>query len=304
MSVVSNLGYVVFGVSELQRWESFAVDVLGMQLASRSTGALAFRMDDYCQRLVLETNPIDDIVAAGWEFESETKLAAFVDQSQAKGVILEPMTSELARRRKVEGGYSCSDPVMPYVHEFYFCPEMPPLNSPFVSKHLKSSFVTGPLGVGHILPVTRDLTKSMNFLVDVLGLRVSDYIREEVGPGFVIDATFLHTKTGRHHSIGIAQAELPKILNHFMVQVADMDDVGLAYDRAVRAGCHFALEIGHHPNDQMTSFYVRSPSGFNIEYGFGGIVIDDATWKVRRYSQLSDWGHRRNVSPAEHPRNV
>jgi 2,3-dihydroxybiphenyl 1,2-dioxygenase len=304
MSIVSNLGYVVLGVSDLQRWESFAVEVLGLQMASKSTDSLGLRMDDYCQRIVLEKNPVDDIVAAGWEFDSEAELTAFVEKCRARGIGLEAMTIEHARNRKVERGYICPDPVSSYVHEFYFCPQMAPLNSPFASKHLKSSFVTGPLGVGHILPVTRNLAKSLEFFLDVLGLRISDYIREEVAPGFIIDATFLHTKTGRHHSVGLAEADLPKILSHLMVQVVDLDDVGLAYDRAARAGCQFSMEIGHHPNDRMTSFYVKSPSGFNIEYGFGGIVVDEATWTIRRYSQLSDWGHRRNPPVAQHPRNV
>ncbi|MFD0567797.1 hypothetical protein ACFQ2M_41870 [Kitasatospora saccharophila] len=33
-----------------------------------------------------------------------------------------------------------------------------------------------------------------------------------------------------------------------------------------------------HPNDHMFSFYVRTPSGFSVEYGWGGLLIDDATW--------------------------
>jgi hypothetical protein len=41
----------------------------------------------------------------------------------------------------------------------------------------------------------------------------------------------------------------------------------------------------------MFSFYVVTPSGFMIEYGYGGLVIDDRDWEVRSYPQLSDWGH-------------
>ena len=28
-----------------------------------------------------------------------------------------------------------------------------------------------------------------------------------------------------------------------------------------------------HPNDHMFSFYVRTPSGFSVEYGWGGLLI-------------------------------
>jgi len=298
MSVVSNLGYVVFGVSDLNEWERFAVDILGLQVGSKSADSLALRMDDYSQRVILELNGVDDLSVAGWEFETEVELEEFAGKAAGLGVALDRMGPELLGKRKVESGYFCKDPVMNYTHEFYFGPQIAPLNTPFVSQHLRSGFVTGELGCGHILPVSRDEKKSMAFYLDVLGLRVSDYIKEEVAPGIVIDATFLHTKTGRHHSMGSAQADLPKILNHFMVQVETMDDVGLAYDRAVKAGAHISMAIGHHPNDQMTSFYVRTPSGFNVEFGWGGLVIDDATWKVVRYSQLSDWGHQRQMPAA------
>jgi len=108
-----------------------------------------------------------------------------------------------------------------------------------------------------------------------------------------MDLTFMHTKTGRHHSLATGKVPGEKRLGHLMVQVKDMNDVGLAYDRCVAAGLPIIMHLGHHPNDQMFSFYVRSPSGFAIEYGHGGIVVDDATWKVVTHTRLSDWGHRR-----------
>ena len=46
-----------------------------------------------------------------------------------------------------------------------------------------------------------------------------------------------------------------------------------------------------HPNDRMFSFYARTPSGFDVEFGWGGRKIDDATWKVDRYDRMSVWGH-------------
>ncbi|MNC29234.1 3-methylcatechol 2,3-dioxygenase [compost metagenome] len=114
-------------------------------------------------------------------------------------------------------------------------------------------------------------------------------------PGLLVDPTFFHTASGRHHSIATAENPMAtKTLNHFMLQVEDLDDVGLAYDRTVKAGIPVALELGHHPNDRMFSFYARTPSGFNFEIGWGGVVIDENDWEVRSYSQMSDWGHKRN----------
>ena len=61
--------------------------------------------------------------------------------------------------------------------------------------------MTGDLGIGHILPVARDYDASVRWYQDVLGLRYSDRIRQEMAPGIYADATFFHAATGRHHSL-------------------------------------------------------------------------------------------------------
>ena len=52
------------------------------------------------------------------------------------------------------------------------------------------------------------------------------------------------------------------------------------------------MSLGRHTNDMMTSFYVRTPSGFEIEYGTGGLLVDEENWKVETYDATSFWGHR------------
>lgn len=294
MTAISNLGYAVFGVSDLAAWERFAVDLMGFQAGRREEGRLlALRMDDREQRILLERGD-DDLRAAGWEFDTEDDLLVFVASVRAKGVAVEACSAELARTRRVERLFSLSDP-NGFQHELYFGPAVARAADGFRSSVLKGpGFRTGPLGLGHLLPRSNDYPATVKFYREVLGLKVSDYIREEIGPGMVADATFFHTATGRHHSIATAGFPSPKILNHLMVEVQDMDDVGLAYDRCVKAGCTITLELGHHPNDRMFSFYVRTPSGFAMELGWGGIVIDDASWQVITYDKMSDWGHKRN----------
>ena len=45
----------------------------------------------------------------------------------------------------------------------------------------------------------------------------------------------------------------------------------------------------------IISFYMQSPSGFGVEFGFSGRLIDDSTWTVGNYSKASIWGHRRTA---------
>jgi hypothetical protein len=91
--------------------------------------------------------------------------------------------------------------------------------------------------------------------------------------------------------VAFAAAPMPKRLHHFMLEAGAMDDVGQAYDRCLKGGIEIANTLGVHPNDRMFSFYARTPSGFDVEFGWGARKIDDATWKVDRYDRMSVWGH-------------
>jgi hypothetical protein len=48
----------------------------------------------------------------------------------------------------------------------------------------------------------------------------------------------------------------------------------------------------------MTSFYAKTPSGFFVEYGWGGRIIDPATWQPHEtFDGPSFWGHERLYLP-------
>ncbi|MES2262556.1 MAG: VOC family protein [Pseudomonadota bacterium] len=294
MASLSTLGYCVMGVSKLDEWEIFATSILGMQVGQRVEGhSLALRMDENAQRILLEQSADDDLTAAGWQLDTEEELEEYVRQLRDAGIDVTECGAQLAQRRRVEKLYTCNDP-NGYTHEFYFGPAVEPMSNPFRSQVLVGpGFETGVLGIGHILTIARDYRQSVDFYTNILGLKISDYIRQEVEPGKVVDATFMHAATGRHHSLATAQFPSQKRLNHIMVQVRDVNDVGMAFDRCAKAGVPIHLTLGHHPNDQMFSFYMQTPSGFGLEFGAGGIVIDDANWTVVNYSQLSNWGHKR-----------
>jgi 2,3-dihydroxybiphenyl 1,2-dioxygenase len=299
MRSVSTLGYMVLGVADLVAWEAFAVNVMGLQAGARVRGeSLGLRMDDYEQRILLLKNDLDDFLAAGWEFESDAALEAFVDQVRAKGVEVVEADKELAARRRVARLFVCEDPDG-IQHEFYCAAWRAHTRDAFRSSVLRGAFSTGRLGVGHFVTVPKQSAKALAFCEDILGLKLSDTIGGDAAPGVNLDVTFFHARAGRHHSLAVAEVPFPvkKRIHHIMVECTDPNDVGLAYDRCKQADVPILMELGHHPNDQMFSFYMISPSGFAIEFGAGGIVVDDDTWEVKRYTDLSDWGHKMNPPP-------
>jgi len=68
--------------------------------------------------------------------------------------------------------------------------------------------------------------------------------------------------------------------------------VGYALDRARDNGIPVTMGLGKHTNDRMISFYVRSPGGFEVEFGYDGVAIDEH-WRITRHTSASSWGHRR-----------
>jgi biphenyl-2,3-diol 1,2-dioxygenase len=130
------------------------------------------------------------------------------------------------------------------------------------------------------------------FYQDLLGFRLSDIIRMQPGPQFAFDMEFFHCNP-RHHTLALIPVPMPKRLHHFMVQVSTLDAVGFALERANSAGTPITASLGRHTNDQMVSFYSRTPAGFEVEFGQGAIEVDDATWRVGRHDKPSSWGHKR-----------
>jgi 3,4-dihydroxy-9,10-secoandrosta-1,3,5(10)-triene-9,17-dione 4,5-dioxygenase len=158
------------------------------------------------------------------------------------------------------------------------------------------SFVTGDLGLGHVvLPVTDDET-ALRFYTEVLGFRLRDSMRmapqmlgrpADSGPLWM---RFLGCNP-RHHSLALAPMPTPAGIVHLMIEVGALDDVGRAIDRCHHSGFKPGSTLGRHANDLMVSFYVRTPGGFDVEYGTDGRLVDDTTWVARETTAVSLWGH-------------
>ena len=80
-------------------------------------------------------------------------------------------------------------------------------------------------------------------------------------------------------------------MHHLMMEFYSLDDVGQSYDIAQRED-RVAVKFGRHPNDFMTSFYMRTPSEFLIEHGWGGRDVSPGWQPVELKSVGSFWGHQ------------
>ena len=278
---ISALSYLGVRSDKLDDWNDFACQLLGMQQVDRGGKNLSFRMDDHKQRLVVSDEPGETLAFMGWEVDEASDLEGFGAGLDAAGHAVEWGSQDLADRRFVERLLVCHDPDGNRL-ELVVNPMR--ATDAFVPGRSHSGFKTGALGMGHAVLHVTDVPKQLAFYRDLLGFGVSDF------GNMPIPLHFMHVN-GRHHSFAMAGTGHSGF-HHFMVEFLSLDDVGQGYDIALADEERIALSLGRHTNDFMTSFYAHSPSGFFVENGWGGRVIDPSSWEpVEMYDGPSLWGH-------------
>lgn len=290
MMSVSQLGYLGLSVSNVDEWERFATQVLGLQTNGREAdGSLFLRMDEYHHRFIVHPTGKDDLAYIGWEVATEEALQAMAAQLTASGVTVQSGTPEEAEARRVVGLIKFHDP-SGIASEVFYGP-LVTFDKPFQSSRPISGFKTGEQGLGHFVVFMEDLDRSLHFYRDVLGMRISDFVRFTPTPGVTLKIAFLHCNP-RHHSLAFAaMPQAPKRLHHFMLQLTSLDDVGSTYYLCQNQQVPITMNLGKHTNDHMVSFYLRTPSGFAVEYGWGAREVD-RTWQVQVHTSGSIWGHQ------------
>lgn len=291
MSVIG-LGYIGLNVSDVDAWKTWARDFVGAMEGPVSPGGMErLRLDDHAWRIALEPGDKDDLSWIGLEVAGPADLAVLRERLTADGVEVEDATAELLAERGVLGLVRCRDPEGLGVELYYGPTHL--THIPFVSPH-GARFVTGRQGLGHVVLATTDLAATRRFYLDLLGFRQSDTIRMAVSPTFHLDLEFYYCNP-RHHTLAVAPVPMmpPKRMNHMMVQVASLDEVGFALDRLQATGTRLTQTLGRHTNDKMVSFYVATPSGFELEFGYDAVAVDAETWAMARHDRTSSWGHHR-----------
>lgn len=293
MSGIRSLGYLRIEATDVAAWCEFGTRLLGMvQGRGPEPGALYLRMDDFPARLVIVPGEQDRLLASGWEVGGDEDLAGLGQALEQAGIPVKPGSADELAHRRVGRLLRCDDPSGHSLELFCGAAlDNRPAFSPYGSR-----FLTGDLGMGHVVLPAVDDDATMAFYVGVLGFRLRDSMamppelfgRPPGGPPAMM--RFLGCNP-RHHSLALAPMTSPSGLVHLMIEVASLDDVGRAMDRCARRGGTLSATIGRHANDQMVSFYVQTPGGFDIEYGTDGLLVDEASWVSRQTTAISLWGH-------------
>jgi 2,3-dihydroxybiphenyl 1,2-dioxygenase len=278
---IQALGYVGVHAKSLEDWSTFGTRFLGMQPVERSGKSLALRMDDRKQRVVVSEDGAEGVAFFGWEVADAAALNRIATRLEQSGIAVSGGSRALADERRVKELIVLADPLGNRIEIFHGAEIAPDAFKPGRSI---SGFRTGPLGMGHAVLHVRNIDDAVPFYRDVLGFRLSDYMRRP------FNAYFFHANP-RHHSIAFIETGRDAI-HHLMVELFSLDDVGQCYDLALGEQGRIATTLGRHINDEVTSFYSNSPSGLH-----GGVRLGRSRHRRRELAAGRGYLGAEHVGP-------
>ena len=285
--MIKALSYIGIKSTLKDDWAAFATKILGMQLFDKAGGNSVFRMDDQAQRLFVSDESEESIACIGWEVETKADLEVFGSRLEANRMEVFHGPQSLKSERYVTdliwfiypAGFRLELVWRPEQSQVQFMPGRP-----------IEGFRTGPLGMGHVVLHVENIDQMVVFYREIMGFQLSDYGNSP------IPLYFFHVNE-RHHSLAFVGSNNSGF-HHFMIEYDNLDDVGQGYDLAQTGLADIAYTIGRHTNDYMISYYAYTPSGFFVESGWGGRIIDPQTWVPHEITLgPSFWGHERLYLP-------
>ena len=286
-----HLGYVVVETEKFDDWRRFGRDAIGMHLDEALPGVMRFRLDDNECRFLLERGPAEDTTAVGWELDDHATFETIESRVRGHGVPVVQGSAEEAALRGVERLVRFPGP-NGLTQEIHVNPRKCPKALQLAAS---GGFVTGVDGLGHVAIATKRPHQMRGYYSTVFDARLSDYIDETIS-GLKVKIRFLRVNE-RHHTVAIAAVNRLPInpirtrIQHCNVQVAELNDMTLAYQRVKELGFEMALSVGQHTNDKELSFYAMTPSGFEWELGWNPIGVDESSWEPTTHQGISIWGH-------------
>ena len=287
---ILSLAYLGFTSLDVESWEALGPEVLGLGLAPRGEdGALYLRMDDRRHRIAIHPGDTDELSYIGWELRGRLEFEAAIEELGGKGIACTAATPAELAMRGVSAMAHFLDPAG-YRHEIIYGQEFEPCS--FIPGRPISGFVADALGVGHVVLGVPEVSDEIrDFATSVLGFQIFAGYRAKAADGSVLGLEFYRCNE-RSHCLAYIPTSGRRGVTHMCIETHSLDDVGRAYDLVQDRGIPIKMSLGRHTMDTLVSFYIRTPSGFELEYGAGGVSIDDATFVAQKPRQAEVWGHK------------
>lgn len=270
MAQVTDIRYVGYGVPDLAAEAAFYRDVWGLRDAGEQDGLVHFAAPGHDEPCVvrLRRTPEERIDVVALAASSRSDVDALHARVTAAGcdVIFAPRDLTT-----LGGGYG---------FRFFSKDGLTFEISADVARGPKRALERWeglPEKISHVVVHSPDHKGAVEFFVDVLGFKVSDWLGDFMG--------FLRCNSAHHR---IAFLPGPPCLNHVAYDVPTIDDMMRGIHRLKENGVDLRWGPGRHTAGNNTFSYFTTPNGFAVEYTSELEDVDDATWQgtVHKPSEL------------------
>ena len=276
MSRVSEIRYVGYALPDLETERAFYRDAWGLVQAAERDGMVYFAAPGHDEPCVVRLRQADqrriDVIALA------TGTRAEVDALQARVAAAGCKLISVARELDgFGGGYGFR----------FFSPDGLPFE---ISAEVQRGTARptqrwdgAPERISHIVLHSPRHKEAVQFFIDVLGFRLSDWIGDFMA--------FLRCNAW-HHRIAILPG--PPSLNHVAYDMRGVDGLMRGVSRLKSQGVDVCWGPGRHTaGDNVFSYFV-TPGGFAVEYTAEVEQVDEASWTPQVYAptpQIMDqWG--------------
>jgi 2,3-dihydroxy-p-cumate/2,3-dihydroxybenzoate 3,4-dioxygenase len=277
---LQRVSYVRLGTRDIEGAIRFATDVLGLEIAEVSKGAIYFKSDEREHTLCyFEGDPHDQAVA--FEVGSRAALSAAASELERLGRPVHAGTPSEAEARKVREFIAFNDPTGNRIELVWR-----PAHSGARYHGTRDAGITG---FSHVGLCTTDAARDEAFWTQVCNARVSD----RVG-----DAPLLRINEV-HHSIAMFPTDRAGI-QHINHQVESADDVMRSFRFLKERQVRIVFGPGRHPSSSARFLYFEGPDGMVFEYSSGvKMIADELLYRERQLTfdpaGFCEWGAKPDI---------
>jgi catechol 2,3-dioxygenase-like lactoylglutathione lyase family enzyme len=255
MHLIQEMGYVAYGVRDLDRAVDFYRNVCQLEVTGSQDGAVFLTGDTRHHWVRLEQRGESGLLRLGYQAVDRAALEEITRRLDRLGVAWTAVAD--SSRGPVRGAvrFRSPDGIDFEIYERMLRLPASPAPERGISCLL------------HAVVFVSDVSRSRDFYTEALGMLVSDQIEEVV--------TFLRCGNFYHHALALARGEAGR-LDHVAMLVEDVEDV-LAF--RAHAKLHSALggDVVKHVASNSVSVYLNhAPEGIGVEFANGhGVITDD-----------------------------
>lgn len=276
MTRVTEIRYVGYGIPDLEAERAYYRDTWGLREVAEDDGMIYFaaRGDEelYVVRLRQTDEKRVDVIALAADTRADVDaLAVKVREAGAK------LISEPHELTGFGGGYGFR----------FFSPDGLTFEiSSDVQRGVARQLVRWeaiPQKISHIVMHSPDHRAAVQFFVDVLGFKLSDWLGDFMA--------FLRCNAAHHR---VAFLPGPPCLNHVAYDMLSVDDMMAGISRLKQNGTDIRWGPGRHTAGNNTFSYFTTPAGFAVEYTSELEDVDFETHEAKVHEPgprvMDQWG--------------